>query len=102
MREAIKIRNFKERDCTTVAERCRVLPHLLSPRFASLRVLLDYAVLAWSRNSKEGRRDLSQVTRNNSSRVTFSVRSALNNSTTEFSVLSAPRLYNATLEIFAS
>jgi hypothetical protein len=53
------------------------------------------------RNNKEGRRDLSDVTRNNSSRVTFCVRSALTNSTTEFSVLSAPRLYNATLGIFA-
>jgi hypothetical protein len=40
--------------------------------------------------------------RNNSSRVTFSVRSALTNSTTEFSVLSAPRLYNATPGIFAA
>jgi hypothetical protein len=34
--------------------------------------------------------------------VSFSVRSALTNSTTEFSVLSAPRLYNATLGIFAT
>jgi hypothetical protein len=40
--------------------------------------------------------------RNNSSRVSFSVRSALTNSTTEISVLSAPRLYNATLGMFAS
>jgi hypothetical protein len=99
--EVIKIRNLKERDCTTVAERCCVLPPLPSPRFASLRVLLGYAVITWSRNSKEGRRDLSDVTRNNRSRVTFSVRSALTNSTTEFSVMSAPRLYNATLGIFA-
>jgi hypothetical protein len=34
--------------------------------------------------------------------ATFSVRSAPNNSTTEFSVLSAPRQYNATLGIFAT
>jgi hypothetical protein len=34
MREVIKIRNLKERDCTTVAERCRVVPPLPSPVFA--------------------------------------------------------------------
>jgi hypothetical protein len=43
MREVIKIRNLKERDCTTVAERCRVLPPL-----PSFRVLLGYAVITWS------------------------------------------------------
>jgi hypothetical protein len=41
MREVIKIRNLKERDCTTVAERCRVFPPLPSlrvvPRVARLR-----------------------------------------------------------------
>jgi hypothetical protein len=97
MREVIKFRNLKERDCATAGERCRVLPPL-----PSFRVLLGYAAITWSRNSKEGRRDLSDVTRNNSNRVTFSVRSALTNSTTEFSVLSSPRLYNATMGIFAA
>jgi hypothetical protein len=43
----------------------------------------------------------SWLPRNNSSRVSFSVRRALTNSATEFSVLSAPRLYNATLGTFA-
>jgi hypothetical protein len=96
MREVITFRNLKERDCATVAERCRVLP-----AHPSRRMLLGYAVTIGSHNSNEGRRDLSDVTRNNSICVTFSVRSALTNSTTEFSVLSAPRLYNATLGIFA-
>jgi hypothetical protein len=58
MREAITFRNFKERDCETVAERYRVLPPLPFPRFASLRVLLGYAVITWSRNSKEEPRNL--------------------------------------------
>jgi hypothetical protein len=44
MRELIKFRNLKERDCTTVAERCRVLPPLPSPRFAPHRELLGCAV----------------------------------------------------------
>jgi hypothetical protein len=56
MREVITFRNFKERECATVAECYRVLPF---PRFASFRVLLGYAVITWLRNSKEGRRDLS-------------------------------------------
>jgi hypothetical protein len=34
MRDVIKFRNLKERDCATVAERCRVLRPLLSPLFA--------------------------------------------------------------------
>jgi hypothetical protein len=37
MRELLKFRNLKERDCATVAERCCVLPPLPSPLFA-LRV----------------------------------------------------------------
>jgi hypothetical protein len=37
MRELLKFRNLKKRDCATVAERCRVLPPLHSPLFA-LRV----------------------------------------------------------------
>jgi hypothetical protein len=44
MRELLKFRNLKERDCTTVAERCRVLPHLSSPRFAPHLALLGCAV----------------------------------------------------------
>jgi hypothetical protein len=44
MRELIKIRNLKERDCATVAERCRVLPLLPSPRFAPHRALLGCAL----------------------------------------------------------
>jgi hypothetical protein len=36
MRELLKFRNLKERDCATVAERCRVLPPLPSPLFAPL------------------------------------------------------------------
>jgi hypothetical protein len=63
MREGIEFRNLKKRDCTTVAERCRVLPPL-----PSFHVLLGYVVITWSRNSKEGRRDLSDVTRNNTQR----------------------------------
>jgi hypothetical protein len=55
------------------------------------------------RKSKRGREKGKNKKRKKGerSRVTFSVRSALTNSTTEFSVLSAPRLYNATLGIFA-
>jgi hypothetical protein len=60
MQELIKIRNLKERDCATVAERCRILPPL-----PSFRVLLGYVVITWSCNSKEGWCDLSNVTRNN-------------------------------------
>jgi hypothetical protein len=68
MRELIKFRNLKERDCATVPERCRVLPPLPSPLFAPHRVLLGYAVTAGSRNSREGPRDLSDVTRNSTRR----------------------------------
>jgi hypothetical protein len=34
MRELMKFRNLKERDCATIAEHCRVLPPLPSPLFA--------------------------------------------------------------------
>jgi hypothetical protein len=44
MRELLKFRNIKERDCVTVVERCRVLPPSLP--LSSLRVLLGYAVTA--------------------------------------------------------
>jgi hypothetical protein len=44
MREVITFRNFKERECATVAERRRVLPPL-----PSFRVLLGYAVITWLR-----------------------------------------------------
>jgi hypothetical protein len=60
MREVITFRNLKKRDCATVAGRCRVLPPL-----PSFRMLLGYTVITWSRNSKEGQSDLSDVTRNN-------------------------------------
>jgi hypothetical protein len=60
MRELLKFRNLKERDCATVAERCRVLPPLPSPSFASLRVLLGYVISIGSRNNKEGSRNLSR------------------------------------------
>jgi hypothetical protein len=63
MRELLKFRNLKERDSATVAERWR----LLTP-FSSLRVLLGYAITTGSRNSKEGPRDLSDVTRNSTQR----------------------------------
>jgi hypothetical protein len=41
------------------------LPSLPSPLFAPHSVLLGYMVTTGSRNSKEGPRDLSDVTRNN-------------------------------------
>jgi hypothetical protein len=66
MREVMKFRNLKERDCA--AERRRVLP----PR-PSLRVLLGYAVITWLRNSKEGQHDLSDVRRNNTQRCVLRV-----------------------------
>jgi hypothetical protein len=59
MREVMKFRTLEERDCATVAERYRVLPPLPFPRFTSPRLLLGYAMSIGSRNSKEGRRDLS-------------------------------------------
>jgi hypothetical protein len=68
MWEVIKFRNLKERDCATVAEFCRVLPPL-----HSFRVLLGYAIITWSRNSKEGQSDLSDVTRNNTQRCVLRV-----------------------------
>jgi hypothetical protein len=68
MRELIKFRNLKECDCTTVAERCCVLPPL-----SLLRVLLGYAVTAGSRNSKEGPCDLSEVMRNSTQRCVLCV-----------------------------
>jgi hypothetical protein len=68
MREVRQFRNLKERDFATVAERCRVLPPL-----PSFRVLLGYEVNTWSRNSKEGQRDLSDVTRNNTRRCVLRV-----------------------------
>jgi hypothetical protein len=66
MRELLKFRNLKERDCATVAEGCRTLPPPLL--IASLRVLLGYAVTAGSRNSREGPRDFSYVRRNSTQR----------------------------------
>jgi hypothetical protein len=66
MRELLKYRNLKERDCAIVVERCRVLPPLFP--LSSLRVLLGYAVTIESRNSKEGPRDLSDVTRKSTQR----------------------------------
>jgi hypothetical protein len=60
MREVMKFRTLKERDCATVAERYRILRPLPFPRFASLRVLLGNAMSIGSRNGKEGRRDLSR------------------------------------------
>jgi hypothetical protein len=63
MREVITFRNLKERDCATVAGHCRVLPPL-----PSFHMLLGYAVITWSRKSKEGQSDLSDVTRNNTQR----------------------------------
>jgi hypothetical protein len=68
MREVITFRNFNERDCATVAERCRVLPPL-----PSFRVLLSYVIITWSRNSKEGQSDLSDVTCNNTQRCVLRV-----------------------------
>jgi hypothetical protein len=68
MRELIIFRNLEEHDCAKVVERCRVLPSLPSPCFAPHRALLGYTVNTGSRNSKEGPRDLHDVTRNNTQR----------------------------------
>jgi hypothetical protein len=68
MRKLLKFRKLKERDCATVAERCRALPPLPSLPLSLLRVLLSYAVTVGSRNSREGPRDLSDVTRSNTQR----------------------------------
>jgi hypothetical protein len=67
MRDLIKFRNLKERDCATVAERCKA-PYLPFLPLSSLRVLLGYAVTAGSRNSREGPRDLSDVMPNSTRR----------------------------------
>jgi hypothetical protein len=61
MRELLKLRNLKECDLGTVVVHCRVLPPVPSPRFAPHRALLGYV----QRKSKEGPRDLCDVTRNN-------------------------------------
>jgi hypothetical protein len=66
MRELLKSRNFKERDCATVAESCRVLPPLPSPLFAP-RVARLHGNTGW-RNSKEGPHNLSDVTRKSTRR----------------------------------
>jgi hypothetical protein len=73
MRELIKFRNLKKRDCATVVERCRVLPPLPSLLFATHRVLLGYGGTTASRNSKEGPRDLSDVTRNTTQRCVLRI-----------------------------
>jgi hypothetical protein len=52
MRALLKFRNIKERDCATVAQRCRVLPPLPSPLFAPHRALLAHAINTGSRNNK--------------------------------------------------
>jgi hypothetical protein len=85
MRELLKFRNLKERDCATVAERCRVLPSLPSHRFAPHRVFLGYAVNTGSRNSKKGPRDLSDVMHNSAQRcvLRMSDSSVCNRVTTE-------------------
>jgi hypothetical protein len=66
MRELLKFRNLKKRDCATVVERCRVLPPLPSPLFAPR--VAELRESAGSRNRKEGPRDLSDVTRNSTRR----------------------------------
>jgi hypothetical protein len=67
MWELMKFRNLMERDCATVAERCRVLPPLPSPRFALLCVA-RLRSNTWWRNSKVGPHNLSDVTRNSTQR----------------------------------
>jgi hypothetical protein len=73
MRELIKLKNLKKRDCATVVDRCRVLPPLPSPRFAPHLLLLGYAVTTGSRKSKEGTRDLHDIMRNNTQRCVLRV-----------------------------
>jgi hypothetical protein len=68
MRELLKFRNLEERNCATVVERCGVLPLLPSPRFASHRALLGYAVNTGWRKSQVGSRDFRDVKRNNTQR----------------------------------
>jgi hypothetical protein len=62
MWELLKFRNLMDCDCATVAERCRALPPLPAPLFAQ-RVARLRDNTGW-RNSKEGPRNLSDVTRN--------------------------------------
>jgi hypothetical protein len=68
MWELLIFRNLEERDRATVVERCRVSPPLPSPLFVPHRTLLGYAVNTGSRNTKEGPRDLRDVTRNDTQR----------------------------------
>jgi hypothetical protein len=67
MRELLKFRNLE----TRMRYNSGALSRLASPPFIPLaphRVLLGYAVTTGSRNSKEGPRDLRNVTRNNTQR----------------------------------
>jgi hypothetical protein len=66
MRELLKFRNLKEHYRATVAECCRTLPPLPSPRFTPHRALLGCAVTL--DGATEGPRDLSDVTCNNTQR----------------------------------
>jgi hypothetical protein len=63
MRELLKFRNLKERDCAIVAEHYRVLPPLPSPRFALPWVARLRGNTGWC-NSKEGPCNLSDAMRN--------------------------------------
>jgi hypothetical protein len=73
MQELLKFRNLEERDCATVVERYRILPPLPSPNFPTHHALLGYAVNTGSRDSKEGPRDLRDVTHNNTQRCVLRV-----------------------------
>jgi hypothetical protein len=44
MRELLKFRNLKERDCATLAQCCRILPFFPSPCFVPYRALLGCVV----------------------------------------------------------
>jgi hypothetical protein len=68
MWEMLKRRNLEERDCATVVECCHALPPLPSPRFALHHALLGYMVNTGSHSSKEGSRDLRNITCNNTQR----------------------------------
>jgi hypothetical protein len=102
MRELIEFRNLEECDCAAVVKRCRVLPPLSSPRFATHRVLLGYAVTTRSRNSKEVPRDLSDVTRKNTQRcvLRMSDSSVYNSDNWEVGQISMSQ-YEATREVNA-
>jgi hypothetical protein len=63
MRELLKNSETPKRDCATVVS--DVFPY---PRFAPHRALLGYAVNTGLRNSKEGQRDLRDITSNNTQR----------------------------------